>query len=92
MASKVIASDRAIPIYLTPGATVTFSNYDTTNDVYLNADPNELNAALIGAATTFKGAKLAHSGGQLQIAIQATGKIWARSVASAGTSTIIDVD
>lgn len=88
MASKVVQGDRAIPIYLSPGVTVTFTNYDAANDVFLNSDPNELNAAL--PATNPRGAKIAHGGGQLQIAIQKTGVIWARTNSLA--AVIIDVD
>lgn len=88
MASKVVAADRAIPIYLNAGATVSFTNNDANNDVYLNADPNELNAAIPGG--TPKGLKVAKAGGFQQVAVSASGKIWAR--ATPNNAYPLDVD
>lgn len=50
------------------GDTVTFINNDAANDVYFDTDFNTLLGAAVLAGGTPKGTKLAHGGGQLQVA------------------------
>lgn len=90
MSSKIAPIDRAIPVYFPAGSTVTFTNYDAANDFYVNEDVNELNAALIGVASTFRGTKVAHNGGQVQIPSPANGRMWVRSSGSA--AVVFDVE
>lgn len=62
----ICKNDRVIILDLPKGSTVTIINNDAANDVYFDGDAARLLASLAGNVPS--GTKLAHGGGQLQVA------------------------
>jgi hypothetical protein len=78
MPLQIVNADTAVAIRRAPGTTVTLINNSAT-DVYIDTNPNRLNATLQGVVPS--GTKLAATGGQIQIAsFFNSGVVYARAV------------
>lgn len=64
----ICKSDRVVSVDRPKGSTVTFINNDAANDVYFDTDANTLLGGAVLAGGVPFGTKLAHNGGQLQVA------------------------